>query len=117
MFVKPKHDASAEKGLQDYKVYDPALKNFIPPEGREVGADHSMYWHQLAAVGDVTILSKEDAEKASKAYDARINAEQDARAAALADADAKAKEADKSQAAAPATKQPAAPPAAAAKGN
>lgn len=80
MFVKPaanpaaKADASAFATLQ---VFDPALKNYLPPEGREVGADHVLYWTRRINDGDVTALTAADAAKS-------LDAAESARAKAAA---------------------------------
>lgn len=47
MFVIPKKDA---------KVVDPQLMDAIPPEGRDVGDQHSTFWSRRFADGDITIV-------------------------------------------------------------
>jgi len=49
IFVKPK---------DGYKIFDPVLKDFLPPEGREVEA--SEYWTRLDQDHDVTFESEPD---------------------------------------------------------
>lgn len=44
IFVTPK---------EGYRIPDPFIKDFLPESGREVQDD--LYWHRLAADGDVTI--------------------------------------------------------------
>ncbi len=71
MFVKPKFDDKAEEGLQQYQVWDPAQRNWLPAEGREVGTDHEHYWTRASIQGDVTILSAEDGAASVAAADAK----------------------------------------------
>lgn len=103
MFVKPKTNptyapASGCESLEPsrvlFRVFDPALKNFIPAEGREIGTDNDLYWHRRAAAGEVEVLSAEDGAKSiAEAERARI---------AAAAAEAKEKAAAEKSAAAPA---------------
>jgi hypothetical protein len=70
MFVKPaanpaaKDDTSAFPFLQ---IFDPALGNYLPEEGREVGGDNNLYWQRRINDKDVSALN---AEAAAKSMDA-----------------------------------------------
>jgi hypothetical protein len=64
MFVIPK------KG---YKVFDPARKDYLEEEGRDVGEDNSSYWIRRLGDGDIT----EDKAKAKQLADAREKARQE----------------------------------------
>lgn len=101
MYVQPAPIAIEKNPeLKVRKVYDPALKNYLPPEGRTVsggvGEIHELYWHRLILGKDVIVRSAEDGEKLQKqAQEDRAAAAQklkDEKAAADAEA---AKEAEK----------------------
>lgn len=99
MFVKPKTNPTyaPPKGQSEsleptrvlLQVYDPALKNVLPPEGREVGTDNDLYWHRRITGGEVEVLSAEDGAKSVAAADAE-RARQAAEAARLKAAEEKA---------------------------
>ncbi len=83
MFVKPNTNPKYAKTIGDtgepnpnhepdrmgLKVYDPARKDFLPPEGRDVGNDNELHWARRLAHGEVTVLSAEDGAASVKAAD------------------------------------------------
>ncbi len=71
------------KPAEGFKVYDPVLKDYLPPEGRSV--EMSLYWHRRVADGDVT---DEEGQKETEAKAARIHAKEEQAAAERAEADA-----------------------------
>lgn len=91
MFVKPNTnpkyagikdgEPGFEPGRIALKVFDPALKNHLPPEGRDVGSDNELYWTRRVIGGEVTVLSAEDGQKSLEAAD-RARAAEAAAAAA-----------------------------------
>lgn len=62
MFVRP-NPLRIEANPQ-YVVADPALRDFIPVEGRLV--QDTGYWHQLLAVGDI-VLGEDKSKKTKSA--------------------------------------------------
>ena len=103
MFVKPKHQPDhPEDAFKVLKVFDPALSNYLPPEGREVGRDYELYWHRLVNAGDVTVLNEAEAKASLDAAEAKAAAERQALAdKAAADAKAAAALAEKQKTPAP----------------
>lgn len=97
MFVKPEKNpayADIKEGQPGHEparialqVFDPALKDFLPAEGRDVGADNELYWHRRVIGKEVAVLSADDGAKS-------IAAAETARARAAADAARAAKPAD-----------------------
>lgn len=79
MFVIPK---------AGYSIVDPQRSDVLPPEGRDVGGDHDVYWGRRVADGDVTAVAEDkieaakttleraDALRASNAEAARVQAEE-----------------------------------------
>jgi hypothetical protein len=68
MFLKPKNSLA---------IFDPTLRDFLPAEGREVGAlsDHGYYWQRRVNDGDVDILDENQA-KASVAAADKVRADE-----------------------------------------
>jgi hypothetical protein len=105
MFVKPNENptyASIKEGEPGHEpgrialqVFDPARKDFLPPEGREVGGDNDLYWHKRINSNEVSVLTAEEGKKSVEAAEAER-----ARIAAAAEK-AKAEEAKKNTAPAP----------------
>jgi hypothetical protein len=59
MFVKP---ADRQVEGMPLVVRDPDLRDFLPPEGREV--PDSMYWHRRLIDGDVVLATPPEAPEA-----------------------------------------------------
>lgn len=60
MFVIPKEKMS---------VVDPQRMDTLPPEGRDVGGDHELYWLRRDMDGDVTVVSADKVPAAKAALE------------------------------------------------
>lgn len=118
MLVKPAANPAFDKEAPESRsnrpalaVYDPILKDFLPAYGRDVGADHGLYWHRMVQSGDVVETDAGAINSGIETEAARLQA------AGKADAEAAKADAEKPQpgvtiakpAPAPEAKKPAAP--------
>lgn len=110
MFVKPAANPAFDEKADESRanprqlfIFDPALSDYLPSYGRDVGGDNGLYWHRLILNGDAVELSAEEGNAALEAEAGRLKAEK-AKADAEMEAEAKRVLAD-----AAASKKPAAP--------
>ena len=61
MFVKPAHP--------ELKVFDPALKDYLPPHGRDVGSDNPIHWERRLYFKEVELLSDTAGKRAVEAFE------------------------------------------------
>lgn len=81
MLVKPAANPAFDKTAPESRanprsllVYDPALKDYLPAHGRDIGADHDLYWHRRQLQGEVVLVSAEDLNAGAEAEAARMQA-------------------------------------------
>lgn len=75
MYVKPAENPNYDSAKHPaahsvLQVYDPALKNYLPPEGRDVGDTHRFYWLRRARDKDVIPMSDNEGLASVAAADA-----------------------------------------------
>lgn len=82
MFVKPAANAAFDEKAEESKanprvlaVFDPALQDYLPAYGRDVGTDNGLYWHRRVMQGDATELSAAEGNASLEAEFARQQAE------------------------------------------